>query len=616
MERYYPLPQNIFDGGLWGSVVVGPDGITLHVICYDAGEMVYRRSDDEGKTWNAPVVIDTNATNNVLERPLAVTANGVLVAVYEAGTEFRMSRSTNNGVSWSTPTVVGTYSNGQFVRGAMGVDGETIHLVYSFINDGSTSPFWRGVMYYRKSTDAGANWSTAIEPYPNGATYESASRPCLCVNGDVVHLNWAALRTGDTILTNEEILTGRSTDGGSTWETPVIHKNNSATYAHRPDIVTDPNGVVLLVWQESLDGGGPGDLDLQFRRSSNDGDSWGSIVRITNSATGDRAEHAVLGLSGNRVALVWAEYVSSVGRPWAMYSEDAGVTWTSVEIISDAYVAQAPAVALSNNFVQVISTDANDELFAFRSWFDVTEPVETDLLEDFEGAAAGPPPSANWANGVITNVAGEGIVKDGSGRGTRKSTGGYRQGSHWISGAFGPDVDIVMELDSVPTSEFDGIHFGQGFAFGASALDAYGANVERTASGEFAFFIWKNVNSTLDTLAVSIETPTVAAGDRLALQRRGELIRILHKPSAGAWGILVEETDSAFNDLSGYPYLELVGDQSCRVRNMWATTIVEIPPLQQLRPDADVVTTGWATAPLYSKINDESDATVITATAS
>lgn len=35
---------------------------------------------------------------------------------------------------------------------------------------------------------------------------------------------------------------------------------------------------------------------------------------------------------------------------------------------------------------------------------------------------------------------------------------------------------------------------------------------------------------------------------------------------------------------------------------------------QQLRPDADIVTTGWTTTPLYSKINDQSDATVITAT--
>jgi hypothetical protein len=38
--------------------------------------------------------------------------------------------------------------------------------------------------------------------------------------------------------------------------------------------------------------------------------------------------------------------------------------------------------------------------------------------------------------------------------------------------------------------------------------------------------------------------------------------------------------------------------------------------LQQFRPDADTTTTGWTATPLFSKINDESDATVITATAS
>lgn len=37
--------------------------------------------------------------------------------------------------------------------------------------------------------------------------------------------------------------------------------------------------------------------------------------------------------------------------------------------------------------------------------------------------------------------------------------------------------------------------------------------------------------------------------------------------------------------------------------------------LDNCLPDADVVTTGWSTAPLFSKVNDASDATVIQATA-
>jgi len=35
---------------------------------------------------------------------------------------------------------------------------------------------------------------------------------------------------------------------------------------------------------------------------------------------------------------------------------------------------------------------------------------------------------------------------------------------------------------------------------------------------------------------------------------------------------------------------------------------------QTLRPDADLATTGWTTTPLFSKVNDSSDATVVTST--
>lgn len=39
-------------------------------------------------------------------------------------------------------------------------------------------------------------------------------------------------------------------------------------------------------------------------------------------------------------------------------------------------------------------------------------------------------------------------------------------------------------------------------------------------------------------------------------------------------------------------------------------------PSQTARPDLDVTTTGWTATPLFSKINDSSDATIVTATAS
>lgn len=619
MEHLYSTPIDLAVDADWGAIEVGPDGTSLHGIAYVGGNGIYYyRSDDEGKTWNTPVLVDANGVNNVLEHPLVVTDNGVIVVFYETSSAFAMSRSTNDGVSWSSPTTIAAKGSGQFFRTGLGKNGETIHLAYALINDGVTEPFWRGTMYYRKSTDAGANWSTAVEPYPNGGTYESASRPDLCVNGNIIHLAWAALRTGDTILQDEEIVTGRSIDGGSTWETIVVHKNNTATHAHRPDIITNSNGIVILVWQEELDGGGPSEIDLRLKRSSDSGNSWGSIVRMTNATL--RAEHVYMafGVNPDHVAMVWANYVAEPdGHPYARYSEDAGITWAPEEVISDTYLVGAPTMAFSTNFVHVITLDVvNNFIQASRTWFDVTDPAETNLMEDFEGNAAGPPPNANWANGVLTTVSDEGIVRDGSGRGARKSDGGYRQGSHWSASTYGPDADVVLELDSLLTVG-EGVHFGLGYVFGANALDAYGIAVDRTATDEYSFSIWAITDSSVDSISSRTETLTVASGDKIALQKRGELLRALHKPSAGAWSIFAEITDDLYATLEGYPYLEFTADQACRIRNMWATTFVESQPeLQQLRPDADITTTGWATAPLFSKINDESDATVITATAS
>lgn len=47
-----------------------------------------------------------------------------------------------------------------------------------------------------------------------------------------------------------------------------------------------------------------------------------------------------------------------------------------------------------------------------------------------------------------------------------------------------------------------------------------------------------------------------------------------------------------------------------------AYTLGGSPTPQTILPDADLATTGWTTAPLFSKINDSSDATVITGTLS
>lgn len=59
------------------------------------------------------------------------------------------------------------------------------------------------------------------------------------------------------------------------------------------------------------------------------------------------------------------------------------------------------------------------------------------------------------------------------------------------------------------------------------------------------------------------------------------------------------------------------GSWSANSGEMWTVFELVAPyAIDEVLPDADIVTTGWSTAPLWSKVNDASDATVISATAS
>lgn len=78
-------------------------------------------------------------------------------------------------------------------------------------------------------------------------------------------------------------------------------------------------------------------------------------------------------------------------------------------------------------------------------------------------------------------------------------------------------------------------------------------------------------------------------------------------------GVYYNETQNFFNDM--LCELAIYGSalSLARAQAHYAAATVA---LDTVLPDADITTTGWSTAPLFSKINDDSDATVIQATAS
>jgi hypothetical protein len=88
---------------------------------------------------------------------------------------------------------------------------------------------------------------------------------------------------------------------------------------------------------------------------------------------------------------------------------------------------------------------------------------------------------------------------------------------------------------------------------------------------------------------------------------------------ADTWGVTLSEAEVEAATF-GVIFLASVGSGGGFIN--WAINQVRLKvhytesiPTDIVLPDADIVTTGWSTAPLFSKINDASDATVIQATA-
>src|SRR3990167_6969919 len=152
------------------------------------------------------------------------------------------------------------------------------------------------------------------------------------------------------------------------------------------------------------------------------------------------------------------------------------------------------------------------------------------LLDDFNRANEGPPPSNSWTNGITTFVAGEGLVVSGN-KVTRKATGGFEQGSYWSAADFGPNVELVAEMSDWTNTFNNGLHLFLALAnIGSTSTDGYSLEVERAAATTPGAIQRSDNNS--KTQLATVANQAVASGDMIAFQRIGNTLIGWLKPVA------------------------------------------------------------------------------------
>ena len=325
-----------------GGFDVYSDHGRLHRLEGGAGASValtYRRSDDGGRTWTAPVRVDGG-------RPAYRFGAGDARVVAEGDAVFAL---------WALPG-----------KGPMGA----------------------GPLATARSADGGRTWSPAASP-SDGATF-GRRFPALALSGGILHAVWLDRES------NSKVLAARSIDGAKSWSKPAVldpdaceccwnsalASGDGAVYAlyrgknpRDMDAVVSRDGgktwskpaaagpfgwgfngcphaggalaatkagVAALVWTGKDDKAG------LYVFPSPDGRAWGRSVKLG----GPGAKHADLASSGTELAAVWDDE----GGIWAATSGDAA-TWSKPVLLSGEAGASHPRVAAAGKGFRAFWTE-------------------------------------------------------------------------------------------------------------------------------------------------------------------------------------------------------------------------------------------------------------------
>jgi len=219
-------------------------------------------------------------------------------------------------------------------------------------------------VFIKRSTDIGATWKAAVNLSNDVGL---ANSPQVAVLGTNVYAAW----NSDCPLSsplgcrdpNHNIFLRRSTDNGATWK-PSVNLSTNAGDSFEPQIAVSGSNV-YVVWYDFT----PGNYDIMFRRSTDNGATWKAAVNLSNNAgTSFTPQIAV---SGSNVYVVWYDYTPGNPDVFSKRSTDNGATWKTVKNLStNAGGSFSPQVALSGSNVYVVwydNTPGELDIFVRRS---------------------------------------------------------------------------------------------------------------------------------------------------------------------------------------------------------------------------------------------------------
>jgi hypothetical protein len=343
----------------------------------------YSLSTNDGTTWTVPAVI--NSSTRIDANPsVAGDGDGNWVIAYEStalggdsfGTDFDVFyiRSTDNGVSWSSPLPLNDFASSDTQPDSNVVvrcDGNNAFVaVWQSTHDNGSSGTDSDI-FAATSTDDGATWSSHVVVNSNGNSDSNTDdSPDLATDGAG---NWVAVwrdNFGGALRgspTSNNIRAATSTNNGATWSTLTTVNSNASTpllINEQPAIETDGTGNWMAVWQsnDSLSGTIGADNDIMYSVSSNNGASWAPLGLVNQNASSDSAADTLPRLSYDSSTSQWAVLYTTGSSILGNQTPDTGATWSADDTIFSGSGSNEPQIENNGAGTWIALWETTDEL--------------------------------------------------------------------------------------------------------------------------------------------------------------------------------------------------------------------------------------------------------------
>ena len=335
-------------GAINPSIVVSDNSQNVNVIWEhipgNNGEILFTKSIDKGATFDAPINIGNNSGLNGFPH-IAVSENNVIFTLWhDTVNGIVLRKSTDSGESFAQPTTLSD-KNVDALNPHMAVSKNNIYVTWQ-----SNSQLKNGEILFVKSTDSGISFTdpTSISKIykkdkkivDSEEQNENVSREYdnfLAFNPRIGFLSgtdqvYVAWYTGFSVRSQShyfllmDIFFTRSTDSGTTFETPVSltddsgwpkNTDNGAPF-ETPVSLTDYSGWAItpqmavsknniyVTWQSNPQGKNG---EIVFVKSTDNGSSFESPIVLSGSA-GDSVDPKMVISQNNSMSWVWSNNAS------------------------------------------------------------------------------------------------------------------------------------------------------------------------------------------------------------------------------------------------------------------------------------------------------------------